>query len=120
MNKLIIILLSILSLNTYSQKLQIESGIMTDNKNTLSILINTKNNKVLMGIGIYGNASLIQTGITIKNRLQIITGFGMNETKNNTQNYLSLKTNLLLNKNFLIGIGIDNQNRGMYSIGYKF
>ena len=121
MKKLIVLGIMLLGLNSYSQKIQVETGIMTDNKHTLSVLFN--NNKILFGVGFNGNASYAQGGVFIKNKLQIISGLGIEDkTRFNKPNelYNFYKINLMLNKNILVGFGVDNQNRGLYNIGYKF
>lgn len=120
MKKVLLLAVMILGLNSYSQNMQVEIGTTTDKKYSLSMAF--QQNKMIYGIGITNEASYLQFGYVIEDRLQVITKIGLNEGEigENKKNYNSLKVNLLLTKNLVIGVEVDNRSRGLYNIGYRF
>lgn len=136
MKKILHILILLLSFPLFAQETQVSLTASTDNSYFFDITMIQKDTKLthLAGAGFElrdNNAARIAYfigGIEVLNRLQIHMNIGYEVIKkendinnpNRTVFYYANKVILRTDNHFLLGVGLDNHNRGLFSIGYQF
>lgn len=117
------------SIHMSGQETQVSITQATDNTNYIELSIRDEKPKLthIIGLGFEANSNTNSKslyaigGIEVLNRLQLQVNLGY-EVKgfNDTVFYYANKVSLRTDNGFLLGVGFDNQNRGLFSLGYQF
>jgi hypothetical protein len=131
MKKILLGLFILFQTSVMGQETQVSLTHSTDNTSFVELLIKDSGSSIphFVGAGFEvegnngGDILYCIGGIQVLNRLQLQVNLGYevkSSIPNNTVFYYANKAVLKTDNNILIGFGFDNQNRGLFTLGFEF
>jgi hypothetical protein len=131
MKKILLGILILFQTSVMGQETQVSLTHSTDNTSFVELLIRNSESSVphFVGVGFEveenngGDSLYCIGGIQVLNRLQLQVNLGYevkSSIPNNTVFYYANKIVLKTNNDILLGFGFDNQNRGLFTLGFEF
>lgn len=131
MKKILLGLFILFQTSVIGQETQVSLSHSTDNTSFIELLIKDSESSIphFVGVGFEveensgGDILYCIGGVQVLNRLQLQVNLGYevkSSIPNNTVLYYANKVVLKIDNNILIGFGFDNQNRGLFTLGFEF